>query len=320
VSPPDTLRNRAIGVLAERWLTSLSGLARFHPLANERRHGVEVDRNVRYSPGKGKAHLLDVYRPNRPGPHPVVLYLHGGGFRILSKDSHFLMGLGFARAGYVTIVPSYRLAPEHPFPAAVEDCAAALAWSAENAARYGGDVSRLAIAGESAGGNLAVAMVLATCQRRPEPYARRAFDLGVVPSALLPYCGLHQVSDIERFGRRRRLPPVMIDRMKVIERSYLKGPQDAENPSLADPLLVLEKGPSLERPWPATFATVGTADPILDDTRRLGAAIDRLGAPCEVRYYPREPHAFHAFVWRPAARQCWLDSYAFLARTLPREP
>jgi acetyl esterase len=85
---------------------------------------------------------------------------------------------------------------------------------------------------------------------------------------------------------------------------------------MADPLLILESGPALERAWPPTFATVGTADPILDDTRRLGAAIQGIGARCDVRYYPREPHAFHAFVWRPAARQCWRDSYEFLESTL----
>jgi acetyl esterase len=120
---------------------------------------------------------------------------------------------------------------------------------------------------------------------------------------------------MDRFGRRKRLPQVVLDRMAVIEQSYF-GTQRPEETPLADPLLVLERGPAFERPWPATFATVGTADLILDDTRRLGAALAKLGAPCDVRYYPREPHAFHAFVWRAAAQQCWRDSYAFLDRTL----
>src|SRR5690606_38779221 len=119
------------------------------------RHGVEVIRNVRYGGSDIDAHLLDVYRPRRvDGPLPVVLYVHGGGFRILSKDTHWLMGLAFARRGYLVFNINYRLAPDHPYPAAVEDCAEAYAWLQSNAHEWGGDPSQLVLAGESAGGNL----------------------------------------------------------------------------------------------------------------------------------------------------------------------
>ena len=65
---------------------------------------------------------------------------------------------------------------------------------------------------------------------------------------------------------------------------------------------------------------MGTRDPLLDDTRRLGAALDRLGVPYEVRYYPGEIHAFHALVWRPQARAFWRDTFAFLDRYAPPGP
>jgi acetyl esterase len=81
---------------------------------------------------------------------------------------------------------------------------------------------------------------------------------------------------------------------------------------LADPLLVLERTGPPVRPLPPFFAPVGTADPILDDTRRLKVAIDRLGGVCEVRYYPGEPHAFHALLFRPNAQRCWSDAFSFL--------
>ena len=68
---------------------------------------------------------------------------------------------------------------------------------------------------------------------------------------------------------------------------------------------------------PAFFAPVGTADPILDDTRRLKVALDRLGVPCEARYYPGEIHAFHAFVVRRPAIECWRHTFDFLDRHLP---
>jgi acetyl esterase len=64
------------------------------------------------------------------------------------------------------------------------------------------------------------------------------------------------------------------------------------------------------------FAGVGTADPLLDDSRRLGRALDKLGVPSQVRYYPGEIHAFHAFVFRDAARRCWQEQFRFIDQYL----
>src|SRR5262245_57988665 len=97
-------------VVAGRALGVLSRTARLHPAARPRRHGVQVLRDVRYADGHGADRLLDVYQPvGRPGPLPVVLYVHGGGFRILSKDSHWMMALAFARHGYLVFNINYRL-------------------------------------------------------------------------------------------------------------------------------------------------------------------------------------------------------------------
>ncbi|MFU8803138.1 MAG: alpha/beta hydrolase, partial [Bradymonadaceae bacterium] len=81
---------------------------------------------------------------------------------------------------------------------------------------------------------------------------------------------------------------------------------------LANPLLLLEEGIAPDRPLPPFFAPVGTRDPLLDDTRRLKAALEALDVPCEARYYPGELHAFHAFLWRAQARKCWTDTFTFL--------
>ena len=98
-----------------------------------------------------------------------------------------------------------------------------------------------------------------------------------------------------------------------VSAAYLRG-QEPGRHDLADPLLCLEAGASPERSLPAFFVPVGTRDPLLDDTRRLKRALDRLGAVCEVRYYPREIHAFHAMVWRKQAQLCWQEKLAFLRR------
>jgi acetyl esterase len=289
------------------------------PNARPERHGVERLLDIPYLDDGHAAHRLDVYRPvKREGPLPVVLYVHGGGFRILSKDTHWLMAIAFARRGYVVFNIDYRLAPRHPFPAAAEDGCAALAWVVENAARYGGDASRLVLAGESAGANLATSLAVAASWPRPEPWARRVWDVGARPGAVLPACGILQVTDVDRFARRKRLGAFLQDRLHEVEDGYLP-PDHPRGPArdLADPLLFLERASPPERPLPPFFTGVGTADVLLDDTRRLKAALDRLGVPCEARYYPGEIHAFHAMIWRPNARAFWRETFAFLGRHVP---
>lgn len=313
---------RRVGALALDGFFELSArLGKLHPQARPARHGVELLRDVPYELDARPEHLLDVYRPlQRSGPLPAVLYVHGGGFRILSKDTHWVMGLAFARAGYVVFNISYRLAPNDPFPAALTDCGAALAWVLRNGAEFGADVDQLVLAGESAGANLVTALCASCCYRRDEPWAQQVFDLGIVPQVLLPYCGMLQVSDVQRFGRQApRLSPWLLDHLDQVSRGYLGG--DAQRLGaaidLADPLVWLERGERPDRPWPATMAAVGTRDPLLDDTRRLGRALRRLGAQVDDRYYPGELHAFHAFTFRKQARQCWRDTYRFLERQLP---
>ena len=133
-------------------------------------------------------------------------------------------------------------------------------------------------------------------------------------------CGLLQVSDVERFRRRKQsLPIFLLDRMAEVESAYLRNRHRVAPESLdfADPLVFLERAERPERPIPPFFIPVGTKDPILDDTRRLHAALGSLGATSEARYYEGEVHAFHALVFRPNARRCWGDTYAFLDRHVP---
>ena len=252
----------------------------------------------------------------------MVFYIHGGGFRILSKDTHWIMAMAFARQGYLVFNVNYRLAPRHPFPAAVEDVFAAYRWVVANAGRYGGDLSRLVVAGESAGANLATAVTVASCYQRPEAFARELFDLGVVPSAAIPACGMLQVTDPERFERRGSVPWYLGDRIKEVGYAYVRNatPPDPGGFDLADPLVVLERRESPNRPLPPFFIPVGTADPVLDDSRRLDAALHRLGVESEARYYEGEPHAFHAMVVLPNARLCWQETFRFLNRHVGPAP
>jgi acetyl esterase len=315
------VRQRAGRALVDNFFRGMSAVGRLHPDARPERHGVERLADVPYLPSQRPEHRLDIYRPvDATGPLPVVFYVHGGSFRILSKETHWVMALAFARRGYLVFNVDYRLAPRHPFPAAHADVMAAWQWVLDHAQAYGGDLGSVVVAGESAGANLAMSLTLAACMRRPEPWARAVFERGHLPAAVVPACGIFQVSDTARFARRRRpVSRFILDRLTEITDTYLG---EAQGHELADPLLILENGAPLERPLPPLFLPVGTRDPLVDDTRRMEAALSALGASCETRYYSGELHAFHAFLWRPNARQCWKDTYAFLDRALPgsRDP
>ena len=319
------LRRQTNAIIGEGLFGGLARLGRLHPLSNPAKHGVEVIRDLAYLPTGNPRHRLDIYRPSkRSGSAPIVVYMHGGGFNLLSKNTHWLMGLAFARAGYLVFNVDYRLAPEHPYPAAVSDVCSALEWVSEHAEAYGGDLSRLVFAGESAGGNLATALTICCCYRRPEPFAQRAFATGVVPTAVAPACAPLQVTNPARLNRKRKLPRWVNEILEGMNELYV-GALHQHAPGeldLADPLHVFERSERPDRALPAFFVPIGTRDPLLDDTRRLDRALKAMGVECEARYYEGELHAFHALVWRRQARRCWREQLSFLARALqhPREP
>ncbi len=302
--------------VVDAFFRGASQAGRFHPKARRALREVELVRDLDYV-GSGKSwHRLDVTRPRgASGPLPTVLYVHGGGFRILSKDTHWLFSLLFARENFVVFSINYRLAPQFPFPAAIEDAAQAYSWVVQNAASYGADPSRLVLAGESAGGNLVLGLALAACWKRQEPWAKIVYDTEIVPRVVVPMCGMLQVSDVERFDRKP-LPWWVRDRIFEVRNEYLPTNKEALPAGaldFADPLVFLERATERpSRPLPAVFASVGTKDILLDDTRRLEAAWSALGATTIARYYQGEPHAFQPFVNRQNARDYWAELFPFL--------
>lgn len=313
--------------MVDGFFNGVTRVARLHPQASPARHAVEHLRDIRYFDSGGarlREHLLDVYRPvhpsrHQPGPWPIVFYVHGGGFRILSKDTHWIMGLGFARRGYIVFNVSYRLAPKHRYPAAIEDVCRAFKWVIENAERFGGDPTRVVLAGESAGANLAASLAVTLAYERDEPFARAAYATGVVPKAVVPACGVFQVSDMERLRRRKPgMSSFIADRLAEVESAYLGADAASCSRDLADPLLVFERGEKPSRPIPPFFLPVGTRDPLLPDTRRMAIALRNLGVEAVDAYYPGELHAFHALVMRASAQKCWRDTFAFLDQHVPK--
>jgi acetyl esterase/lipase len=120
-------------------------------------------------------------------PHPVTIFFHGGGFALGDLDTHDVTAREHAvGASSVVVSVDYRLAPEHPYPAAVEDAWAATSWVADNAGEFGADSARLAVAGDSAGGNLAavVAQLARDAHRSAEGGPEVAFQLLWYPSTM----------------------------------------------------------------------------------------------------------------------------------------
>ncbi len=122
---------------------------------------VDVEERRVFGPGGDLG--LRLYQPRwaNGGPRGIVLYCHGGGFVLGDLDTYDSTCRTICfESGCIVVSVDYRLAPEHPFPAAVEDCMAALRWVSDNAAALGGDSQRIAVCGDSAGGNLAAVLAL----------------------------------------------------------------------------------------------------------------------------------------------------------------
>lgn len=108
-------------------LSGLSTVVRRLPISQPARHDVELIRDVPYLGSGLVEHTYDVWRPKRAtGALPLVVCIHGGAFRALSKETHWIMGLQLARRGLCVVVPNYRLAPAHRYPAGSADAAAAI--------------------------------------------------------------------------------------------------------------------------------------------------------------------------------------------------
>lgn len=150
-----------------------------------------VVRDVVYSRPDGKPLLMDLYRPDAPGPHPAVLLVHGGGWLGGSKEGYAEFGPMLARNGYVACAINYRLAPEYPYPAAFDDCQLAIRWIRAHAAEFDINPKRVGALGDSAGGHLvALIGVRGKTRDNTDPALARYRSL---PDAVVANYGAHEL-------------------------------------------------------------------------------------------------------------------------------
>lgn len=236
--------------------------------------GSVTDRTI---PGPAGEIPVRVYRPDGGGTPPIVVYYHGGGWTIGDLDTHDEDCRAMtANAGVVTMSVDYRLAPEHRYPAAADDAYAAATWASEHAAELGGDASRLVVAGDSAGGNLAAVTAL------------RARDSGGPPLAhqVLIYPVTDVGQDTESYRENGEGFFLSAAHMRWYWGCYL-GPRDGTGP-YASPLRAINLG-GLP---PATVLTA-ECDPLRDEGNAYAERLRAAGVPVTMRCFPGMFHGFY---------------------------
>jgi acetyl esterase len=228
-------------------------------------------------PGPAGQIPVRVYTPSESGPHPGLVFFHGGGFVLCNLDTHDGICRSLTNAaGCVVVSVDYRLAPEYPYPAAPEDCYAATQWIAKNGSELGIDVSRLAIGGDSAGGNLTAVTAL-MARDRGGPALR--FQLMIYPVTV---CGFETASYREN-GEGYFLTTGM---MRWFWDKYLADPKQASE-GYASPL----RAANLANLPPGLCITAGY-DPLRDEGEAYAERLRKDGVDVRTSRYSGMFHGF----------------------------
>ena len=220
-----------------------------------------------------------IYTPRSGGVLPATVYFHGGGFVIGDLESHDALCRALAlRSGSVVVAVDYRLAPEHPFPCAAHDACAAFRWTVANASALGIDPSRVAVAGDSAGGNLAA--VVAQVMRD---------EGGVMPSfQLLIYPAVDLTRSFESHRTFRSGYFLTESLMDWFLANYVSDPAHMRDPK-GSPIVTRD----LAGLPPAHVVTAGF-DPLRDEGEAYADALRAAGVPATSRCYDSLIHGFTA--------------------------
>lgn len=228
-------------------------------------------------PGPVAALPARVYTPKGTGPFPVLVYWHGGGWVIADINTYDSSCRALCNAANCVVVScDYRRAPENKFPAAEEDAVAAYRWVLQNAATIGGDARKVAVGGESAGGNLAAVVAL---RARDGGLPMPVYQLLVYPVAQF---GTETASYREYADSK----PLSTKGLKWFGQQYLTAMADGNNP-YASPLM----SKSFAKLPPATIITA-EIDPLRDDGKMYADKLKSAGVKVDHAHFPGVTHEF----------------------------
>jgi len=231
-------------------------------------------------PGPAGPIPLRLYDPGLPRPAPCLVYLHGGGWVIGNLDTHDGVCRRLAEAGRFLVASiDYRLAPEHKFPAPLDDCITAVRRLAEQGGRLGIDPERLAVGGDSAGGNLALATLLALRDTTGAEPPRAGL---LIYGAYQAYRPGSETASQRAYGDGSYV--LSLEDMHWFWDHYVRGEADDTNP-LAAPLHADLRG------LPPLLVTAAEFDPLLDDSRQLVVKLEEAGQPHRFDLWPGVTHA-----------------------------
>jgi acetyl esterase len=236
--------------------------------------GIE-DRTI---PGPDGAVPVRIYAPVGAAPFPAIVYFHGGGWVVGDLDTQDMIGRGLCHAaGAVVVSVDYRLAPEHKFPAGVNDCWAALQWVRAEGGAIGADATRLAVAGDSAGGVMAAVMSL------------RARDEGIKLAAVLNYYGScnYPSEDTASANEFAAGPILTREDTHWFWEQYLTDPAQEQNHPWVSPV----RAATLAGIAP-TFVGTAEIDSSRDDAEIYGEKLRAAGVEVQVKRYPGMIHGF----------------------------
>lgn len=283
----------------EAWLNATKGGINLHDIPATRRMMDElaaaqmakappiegVSTADRQAPGPEGAPdvFVRIYQPtDRPATLPALLWIHGGGYVLGSVERDDLLAKHLARVGQCVVASvEYRLAPEHPFPAPVEDCYAALKWLSAQSAELGVHTSRIAIGGASAGGGLAAGLALLT---RDRAEVEVALQLLIYP----------MIDDRNIAPASETVPDTFVwtrENNRMGWRAYLgREPGGADVSPYA-----AARAPDLTG-LPPAYIPVGDLDLFLDENITYAQRLLAAGVPTELHVYPGAFHGFNGFV------------------------
>lgn len=264
-----------------------------------------VERDMRYVFGGHRLQAVDAFLPLNGPPHPVLVYIHGGGFHFGDKRTYDRICRSFAAAGCLVFNVNYRMAPRWGYPEQLRDVCEAVRWAYANAAWFGGDPRRIFLAGDSAGAYFAAQYAVMALDRG---LAERAAAGECVPAeclrGLLLFYGAFDFESVQR---------TTFPFVRELATGFLgQDPEEfSRRTELLSPLRHVSRG------FPPCFLATSEIDPLHPESLALLGELKRKGAPCRLLVLSRKDHplTWHGFLnfwWTRGARRAMREALDFM--------